>query len=579
MKNKWIRMLVCFVLVCSILVNISPIRAEAFVFDPFTIGYVTKEVAFWAISLGLGVSLGVEAIEQGARFVDEFSSWSVGRLNDETVALMQNDMIQLMATGNPDMPWMVDSRLVDGVREWMFDSGTVTGGDAAEEGYLYFDDAQMPINPEYDTSIYKYAFICQPNGYTWRRFVASSSPLVDYYFKDVPCTYIYCQSNKNSRTGMYDSWSSFVSSADQSGSASFEGMNILWSNYDVVSGEKIISDASEPSSTTAITIPDGLVAYKIAPKDEDFATGYSEWSSGAVTVPAGTVGNTSDITALPIGIGNDLQETLSASQQDVWAGVSTNTNTGTGDNTGDNSGTGSGAGSGTVSGTDLSAITRILNNIHSYQQSGTVGTQSKVDGLGEILGDTNSILSDSKGLLSSILAANAFGFETVQQSVIDLPGAIGNELTDIEDLLAGISGSLAGTKTGALSNLISWIQTIAQELVEVKEKVSTLPTDISEAISNAVTPSASAGAYAMELTDFFPFCLPYDLYEFLTILRATPEAPVFTWPINVPAIGLEYEIKIDLSPWDGVASLFRKLELLAFCVGLAYVSREKFLRA
>ena len=575
MKNKWIRVLVCFVLVCSILVNISPIRAEAFVFDPFTIGYVTKEVAFWAISLGLGVSLGVEAIEQGARFVDEFSSWSVGRLNDETVALMQNDMIQLMATGNPDMPWMVDSRLVDGVREWMFESGTVTVGEAVTDGCAYYNGNQLAVLPD-DALSYTFHYIAsRTDGYY---SLICSNEEAEYFKHDSYGTVFGIQDGYSVivyGTSSSTSWGrkySYVHGSNDYLIVYPQSETLVWSlAWDNIS--------STISYTPPISVSDGLVAYEIAPKDETFSTGYPEWSAGAVTVPAGTVGNASDITALPIGIGNDLQETLSASQQDVWAGVSTNTNTGTGDNTGDNTGTGSGSGSGTVTGTDLSAITRILNNIHSYQQSGTVGTQSKVDGLGEILGDTNSILSDSKGLLSSILAANAFGFETVQQSVIDLPGAIGNELTDIEDLLAGISGSLAGTKTGALSNLISWIQTIAQELAEVKEKVSTLPTDIAEAVSQAVTPSASAGAYAMELTDFFPFCLPYDLYEFLTILRATPEAPVFTWPINVPAIGLEYEIKIDLSPWDGVASLFRKLELLAFCVGLAYVSREKFLRA
>lgn len=571
MKNKWIRVLVCFVLVCCILVNISPIRAKAIVpIDPFTIGYVTKEVAFWAIAMGLGISLGTEAIEQGARLADTFATWSVGRLNDETVALMQDDMIQLMATGNPDMPWMVDSRLVDGVREWMFESETVTGGEVATEGYLYYNDTLFPVIPDYSDS-YTNSYILYRNS--------------TYYCVWTNGKLCYSDDGAFWANSSYGRVFELTSAGWSLYNSSFKlwttNFDIAWGNVDVnyTDGTNIVS-TSPPTSISTMSVAEGLTAHQIAPKDEDFATGYSEWVAGAVTVPAGTVGNTSDITALPIGIGKDLDETISATQQDVWSGKSTYTDTSTdAPGTDTEGGTGTGTGSGAVSGTDLSSVIKILNNIHSYQQTGSVASQAKIDGLAQSLGVTNGLLEDSNSKLASILAANAFGFETVQQSVIALPGAIGDELTDIEDLLAGLSGSLAGTKAGVLSDIIAWMQTIAQELADVKEKVVSLPTDIAEAISNAVTPSTSVGSYAMELTDFFPFCLPYDLYEFLTILRASPQAPVFTWPINVPAIGLEYEIKIDLSPWNDVAALFRKMELLAFCVGLAYVSREKFLRA
>ena len=87
------------------------------------------------------------------------------------------------------------------------------------------------------------------------------------------------------------------------------------------------------------------------------------------------------------------------------------------------------------------------------------------------------------------------------------------------------------------------------------------------------------GSYTLDLTEFFPFCIPFDIYEFLTLLAAEPEAPVFHWEIPVPQLGRTFEIDVDLSEWDSVALLFRRLELLAFILGLAYVTREKYIRS
>lgn len=87
-----------------------------------------------------------------------------------------------------------------------------------------------------------------------------------------------------------------------------------------------------------------------------------------------------------------------------------------------------------------------------------------------------------------------------------------------------------------------------------------------------------AEGFSLDLTDFFPFCIPFDIYDFFSILSASPQAPVFDWPIVVPQLGLNYTISVDLTPWDDVAALFRKMELMAFIVGLGFVTRKNFLR-
>lgn len=82
------------------------------------------------------------------------------------------------------------------------------------------------------------------------------------------------------------------------------------------------------------------------------------------------------------------------------------------------------------------------------------------------------------------------------------------------------------------------------------------------------------------LEKIFPFCLPFDLIDFIGVLDADPEAPKFTIPIKVPTSsgwGV-YNIDIDLSKFDSVAALLRQMETLAFVVGLIMITRQKMIR-
>lgn len=88
------------------------------------------------------------------------------------------------------------------------------------------------------------------------------------------------------------------------------------------------------------------------------------------------------------------------------------------------------------------------------------------------------------------------------------------------------------------------------------------------------TPPSDHSQFALaDLTKFFPFCIPFDLFDFFKLLNADPVAPVFNWQIQDLA-GQTYAITIDLSEWDPVAQLFRRLQLFLFVCGLAAASRK-----
>ena len=86
-------------------------------------------------------------------------------------------------------------------------------------------------------------------------------------------------------------------------------------------------------------------------------------------------------------------------------------------------------------------------------------------------------------------------------------------------------------------------------------------------------PPSDPGKFAVDLKNFFPFCIPFDLYDFFSCLNADPVAPVIDWQIPLPG-GSTYPITLDLSVFDPVAKILRTMELLAFCVGLAFKTRD-----
>lgn len=104
---------------------------------------------------------------------------------------------------------------------------------------------------------------------------------------------------------------------------------------------------------------------------------------------------------------------------------------------------------------------------------------------------------------------------------------------------------------------------------EIQDQVTDTPQQvISQEVADYQTPG---------LQDVFPFCIPFDIYAFFECMAAEPEAPAFTWRFYIPGI-CDEEIEIDLAAFDSAARILRTMELLLFIVGLAFVTRDKFLR-
>lgn len=140
------------------------------------------------------------------------------------------------------------------------------------------------------------------------------------------------------------------------------------------------------------------------------------------------------------------------------------------------------------------------------------------------------------------------------------------------------------TGDGAMLDVLaSWgmtYETITYRVIPGTYEDTTITYDAEAVVQEQVTDtpqtnvSTEAGDYTvMGLQSVFPFCIPFDLYNFVGCLAADPVAPSFTWRFYVPGI-CDETIEIDLSQFDQAAQILRTMELLLFCVGLAFVTRK-----
>lgn len=77
----------------------------------------------------------------------------------------------------------------------------------------------------------------------------------------------------------------------------------------------------------------------------------------------------------------------------------------------------------------------------------------------------------------------------------------------------------------------------------------------------------------VDLSKFFPFCIPFDLIHLIQALDADPVAPKWTLKLEPPQFPVEWEVVLDLSEYESLAKIFRTGETLLFVVGLILITR------
>lgn len=74
----------------------------------------------------------------------------------------------------------------------------------------------------------------------------------------------------------------------------------------------------------------------------------------------------------------------------------------------------------------------------------------------------------------------------------------------------------------------------------------------------------------------FPFSIPWDLKNMLKGLRAVRRAPNFNFSLYIRPINYTWNVALDFSQFDSVATIFRNCILILFVLGLAKFSYDHF---
>ena len=213
----------------------------------------------------------------------------------------------------------------------------------------------------------------------------------------------------------------------------------------------------------------------------------------------------------------------------------------------------------------------------TFVSGSKTGKPQSFDGTG-ITGFSNSVIFQPIGINDfDIITSEDITLGNIAAPSVALVDAYPNwfeksfsiPATDTDDDIICLPLSLGNT----YADTITKTQATVWEGVSEYEETKTDTETGSGTIVDTWTPPSDPGAFALDLTSFFPFCIPFDLYDFLTCLNADPVAPVINWELSLPGIGT-YPITIDLSPFDSVAQLLRRLQLLLFIIGLAVKTRD-----
>jgi len=172
---------------------------------------------------------------------------------------------------------------------------------------------------------------------------------------------------------------------------------------------------------------------------------------------------------------------------------------------------------------------------------------------GQLVGDKDRY---AEGVLGGIGALEGQSV-IARPDILDVPGALDTDLTipfpDYIDKLLELlnSGAIADVPVAVENN-------------------DGLPADRAD---TAVEPVQDMGEFTYDVKEIFPFCIPFDIYDMFNLLVSGREAPHFEYRFYVPGV-VDYTMEFDFAMFEPLADVMRKMELLAFCIGLAFVTKS-----
>ena len=192
----------------------------------------------------------------------------------------------------------------------------------------------------------------------------------------------------------------------------------------------------------------------------------------------------------------------------------------------------------------------------------------------------------------SIALNPTFAFESLLNDFsFALQNAISDAIPDVIplpwDQLGDTTDAIENYLEGLIDAVNEGVLSLEDAMVRLQDALGVMAIDVptgliypqnpdkpDETIDDKVNENQSNGGFVLSgLQKVFPFCIPFDLYAFITLLEASPVAPVIEYPIYNPVSKSNEIITIDFSTWESVVVLFRYIFDFLFIIGLLLIAR------
>lgn len=182
------------------------------------------------------------------------------------------------------------------------------------------------------------------------------------------------------------------------------------------------------------------------------------------------------------------------------------------------------------------------------------------------LGSDNSATSSYLGVIGYQVPGSLSSVTTPSYTLTsDYDSSVSAPVVDDgRSLVVNVGADLIDGVDSQLEDVLTGVQ--AGDAVYPDSRVDADAANVAPAVYSAGTD------YALDLTHYFPFCVPWDIDRGLRLFAADPVTPSISWTVPLPN-GSSYTLELDLHDYDGIAAVARKLELILWVVGLAVATK------
>ena len=193
-------------------------------------------------------------------------------------------------------------------------------------------------------------------------------------------------------------------------------------------------------------------------------------------------------------------------------------------------------------------------------------------GIDEIIGGLDDANETLTGIDTNLDDLYQQGLEEIG-TIGDARDAIIEAVGDQTEALEGAIADNAGVVSGAINQAVSDVQTsIGEQTAALDESLSATAEGV-ETIAEAIE-DEEINWQKFDLKGLFPFCIPFDIYNMLKALDASPTAPHVQIPFVIQSIGFSYTLDLDFSAFDPVAAIMRQMELICYGLALAWATSK-----